>query len=424
MSFLPNVRILLSLLALTCIPLLAAVSENSDKVLSLAGEWRFQLDAEDAGVAAKWHARKLNDTVQLPGTTDTNQKGTKTDYRPTDRLARVWSWIGPAWYQREVTIPESWQGKRITLFFERTKNTRVWVDDIFVGRENSLSVPHVFDVTQAMKPGTHTITVLIDNAKLPPVGPAHAVDERTQTNWNGIVGTMELRATDPVWIDDVQVYPSVSNKNARVRVSLGNITGNPAKGKLTVSSKSYNVATPADFQTQTVEVAAPERENVLEFTYTPGGEVPLWDEFQPALIKLDLKLETTAGTHAFADQCSQRFGMREFIRDGNRLLINGKLVYLRGRLDCANYPLTGYAPMTVGEWRKIFKISKDWGLPPLLSRRLMNSVSTSKPSFLTNEAHSTPPMTKTQRFTTSTSSHWKPSRRMSLSTTTAHARAA
>jgi hypothetical protein len=331
--------------------------------LDLAGSWRFQLDAEDAGLAGKWFARELNDRVQLPGTTDTNQKGIKTDYRPTDRLARVWSWIGPAWYQREVTIPESWQGKRVTLFFERSKNSRVWVNDTFIGRENSLSAPHVFDVSQVIKPGTHTITVLIDNAKLPPVGPSHAVDERTQTNWNGIVGTMELRASDPVWIDDVQVYPILANKTARVRVSVGNITGSPAQGKLTVSSKSYNVAAPAAFQTQTVEVDAPERENVIEFTYTPGGEVPLWSEFQPALMKLNVKLDaSTGGERSLSDERSVRFGMREFTRDGNRLLINGKPVYLRGRLDCANYPLTGYAPMTVDEWRKIFTITNDWGI--------------------------------------------------------------
>ena len=111
-----------------------------------------------------------------------------------------------------------------------------------------------------------------------------------------------------------------------------------------------------------VEVDAPERANVIEFTYTPGGEVPLWSEFQPALMKLDLTLETTAGDPTFADRRSLRFGMREFTRDGNRLLINGRPVYLRGRLDCANYPLTGYAPMTVQEWRTIFQISNGWGI--------------------------------------------------------------
>ena len=82
------------------------------------------------------------------------------------------------------------------------------------------------------------MTVLVDNAKLPPVGPAHAVDERTQSNWNGIIGKMELRATDPVWLEDVQVYPDVAAKQASVRVVVGNITGQPAAGQLTVSCES------------------------------------------------------------------------------------------------------------------------------------------------------------------------------------------
>lgn len=352
----------LTTLLLAGIPLLAAAAEPSPNVINLAGEWRFQLDAEGAGLAAKWHTRQLDDTIHLPGTTDTNRKGIRTDHRPIDRLARVWSWIGPAWYQRDITIPGSWQGKRVTLFLERTKNTRVWLDGTFVGREDSLSAPHVFDLTRAVKPGTHTITVLVDNAKLPPVGPAHAVDERTQTNWNGIVGRMELFATDPVWIDDVRVYPDVSNKNARVRATIGNITGTPAKGRLTVGSRSYNIPSPTEFRSQTVEVAAPASENVIEFTYTPGGDVPLWSEFQPALMKLDLTLEATAADGSFSDRKSVRFGMREFTRDGHLMRINGRPVFLRGRLDCANYPLTGYAPMSPDEWRRIFRITKAWGI--------------------------------------------------------------
>ena len=112
----------------------------------------------------------------------------------------------------------------------------------------------MFDVTKTMTPGKHTITLLIDNAKLPPVGPSHAVDERTQTNWNGVVGRMELRATDPVWIEDVQVYPDAANKQARVRVTIGNSTGKPAAGKIEVACESYNVATPAVFKSHTVKV--------------------------------------------------------------------------------------------------------------------------------------------------------------------------
>lgn len=332
--------------------------------LSLSGDWHFQLDAADAGVKEKWHGRTLPETVVLPGTTDTNQKGEQLSERPTDRLVRVWSWKGPAWYQREVTIPEAWAGKRVTLFFERTKNSRVWVDGAFVGHRDSLSAPHEFDVTAAMKPGKHTITVRIDNAKLPPVGPSHQVDERTQTNWNGILGLMELRATDPVWIEDVQAYPDIAAKSAKLKLIIGNTTGQPVEAKLGFMAESCNTQTPRKFGTHGTHTILKERTNVVEFTYPLGADVPLWDEFRPTLIRLMSKLEAAGspGGTSFAHSHSTRFGMRQFTRSGSQLLINGRPAFLRGRLDCANYPLTGYAPMSLDEWRRIFRITKEWGL--------------------------------------------------------------
>lgn len=339
-----------------------AVTESNLKKISLAGTWSFRLDAEDVGVKEKWFAKTFDDTVQLPGTTDENQKGIKKDEQCIDRLSRVWYWKGPAWYQRKVTIPESWKGKRITLVLERTKYTRVWVDQTFCGGDDTLSAPHHFDLTPAMTPGEHTLTVLIDNAKLPPVGPAHAVDERTQTNWNGIIGALELRATDTVWIDDVQIYPDAAKKQARVRVVVGNVTGQPATGKLVVHCRSTNVSKPESFATQAIEVQAPAARNVVEFIYQPGGEVPLWDEFQPALLRLDLQLTANAGGQSFTDQQAASFGMRDFTREGQRLAINNRTVFLRGRLDCANYPLTGYPPMDKEGWLRVLGILKAWGL--------------------------------------------------------------
>jgi hypothetical protein len=339
-----------------------AVAENSQDKIPLAGTWSFRLDAEDVGVKEKWFAKSFDDTVQLPGTTDENQKGIKKDEQCIDRLSRVWYWKGPAWYQRKVMIPASWKGKHIKLFLERTKYTRVWVDQTFCGGEDTLSAPQLFDLTQALTPGEHTLTVLIDNAKLPPVGPAHAVDQRTQTNWNGIIGTLELRATDPIWLDDVQIYPDAAKKQARVRAVIGNITGQPATGKLVVHCRSANIPKPVAFASQTIEVQAPDARNVVEFIYQPGGEVPLWDEFQPALLQLDLQLTANAGGQSFADRQAASFGMRDFKREGQRLAINNRTVFLRGRLDCANYPLTGYPPMDKAGWLRVLGILKAWGL--------------------------------------------------------------
>lgn len=339
-----------------------AAADDPQSPISLAGSWRFRLDPKSIGVEEKWFTQELDGSVTLPGTTDTNRQGVFKDERAVDRLSRVWYWKGPAWYQRDVVIPDAWQGKRITLLLERSKNTRVWVDDEDCGAEDTLSAPQVFDLTCAMPPGLRTITVLVDNAKLPPGGPSHAVDERTQSNWNGIVGRLELRATDPVWLEDVQVYPDAAGVRVRVRAVVGNITGRPADGRLTVGGESYNIAAPAAFPPQSVVFQARERRRIVECVYQPSEGMPRWDEFQPAMVRLDVRLSATAGGRTCADRQTVNFGLRDFKKIGERLAINGRPVFLRGRTDSANYPLTGHPPMDKSGWRRVLGIVKAWGL--------------------------------------------------------------
>ncbi len=62
-----------------------------DNMVNLAGQWRFALDANNAGVKEKWFEKTLDDTIQLPGTTDENRKGTLNNARETSRLTRVYT---------------------------------------------------------------------------------------------------------------------------------------------------------------------------------------------------------------------------------------------------------------------------------------------------------------------------------------------
>jgi hypothetical protein len=332
------------------------------RVISLSGSWRFRLDPDGIGLGKRWFAEKLDDTVVLPGSTDTNGKGIFKNERVVDRLSRVWDWKGPAWYQRDVVVPESWRGKRITLLLERTKTTRVWADDVDCGAEDTLSAPQIFDLTRVLTPGRHTITVLVDNAKLPPVGPSHAVDERTQTNWNGIVGRMELRATDPVWLDEVQVYPDVGNRRATIRAVVGNIAGEAASGRIEISGRSWNTPAPASFPARPADIGAPRERNEIAIDYELGRDAPLWDEFHPALIRLSIVLEAKAGSRSFRDERTVDFGLRTFVREGSRLKVNGRTVVLRGRVDSCLFPATGYAPMDKASWFRLMTIAKSYGL--------------------------------------------------------------
>ncbi len=332
------------------------------KTVDLSGTWSFQLDSANEGLKEKWFNKKFSDSVQLPGTTDENKKGILLDEKVIDRLSRVWYWKGAAWYQKEIDIPESWVGKHVELLLERTKDTHVWFDDIKCGYENTLSAPQYFDLTKAIKPGKHTLTVLVDNSKLPPVGPSHAVDERTQTNWNGIVGRIELQVSNPVWVQDLQVYPDVANNQVMIKVTTGNMSDIEVDGELLINAESWNTDNPMKFKAMEESLSGISNEKVFELTYVFDKDAPLWDEFDPSLIRLNLELSVNSGSEKFISTKQVDFGMREFRREGKYLLLNDKRIFLRGRLDCANYPLTGYPPMDKPAWLKLFRQLKSYGI--------------------------------------------------------------
>lgn len=92
-----------------------------------------------------------------------------------------------------------------------------------------------------LAPGRHRLTVRVDNTVKINVGAdAHSITRHTQTNWNGVIGRIELRATDRVWIDDLQVYPDVKRKIATVRATVANATGRPVSGTLALRASAWN----------------------------------------------------------------------------------------------------------------------------------------------------------------------------------------
>ena len=163
----------------------------SDYVVSLAGQWHFALDSNGTMTVAS----PLNDTVTLPGTTDTNQKGTPLNrFDETTHLSRHYSYKGRAWYSRDVNFPTAWSGKPVTLLLERTKYTEVYLDGQLIGCSNDISTPQHY--TLPYSEGRHTITIMVDNGSHLPeqiYASSHACTEDTQTNWNGIIGKIELR---------------------------------------------------------------------------------------------------------------------------------------------------------------------------------------------------------------------------------------
>jgi hypothetical protein len=361
-----------------------AYSAGNDEI-SMQGVWGFQTDPSDLGVTEKWYQHPLKETIQLAGSMVENGKGDvptlKTKwtgsiydsswfYNP--RMAKYrqpgnikfpfWLtpdkyYVGAAWYQKVVTIPADWKGKRVVLYLERPHwQTQVWVDDKLIGDQNSLLTPHQYEFTNALAAGKHTITIRIDNRLKPVnVGPdSHSVTDHTQGNWNGIVGQLKLLATSPVFIADVRVFPNIKTGIARAIIVIHGAKG---KGQVELSAETVNAPLVQKVNAQVFTYNGSGDTLVVE--YSMGSNVQLWDEFNPVFYNL-----TTVFTDASGKKDTQKtiFGMREFKANGTRFEVNGNITFMRGTVENCDFPLTGYAPMDEASWTRVFQICKNNGL--------------------------------------------------------------
>lgn len=331
-------------------------------VLSLAGTWTVTLDAADVGLKQRWPERNLaGRVIMLPGTLDDAGIG-EPEAATNMVLTRRHAYIGPAWYQRDVVIPDAWRGKLASLFLERVMwESRVWVDGRLIGSQDSLVTPQVHELGDRLPPGRHRLTVRVDNRERPGAN-SHSYGNNIQIRWNGLVGRLELTARDPLSLSSLQAYPEPGRRRVLATVSVVNETGLTVAGQVTfqVIPRGRPKATPlaevaADFQGagQSIRV-----ERYLDL----GAAVKTWDEFEPALYDLVATVRGTAGDVTLADEYQVTFGQREIGVRGSQFTLNGRTLFLRGTHDAGALPLTGRPPMTVAEWRRIFLICKDYGL--------------------------------------------------------------
>ncbi len=373
-----------------CFLLAVLISCKSESKLSinLSGEWKFKIDSLDAGINEQWFGSILSESISLPGslaengigndiTAETNWTGNMWNdslwykdpkmkkYRQKGNV-KVPFWLSPekvytgaAWYQKQVNIPQSWENKYVNLELERVHwESTVWVDDKQIGMQNSLGTAHNYNLSDFLTPGEHTITICVDNRiKDIDVGlDAHSVSDNTQTNWNGIVGNIELTATSKVSIGLVKLYPNVTNKTVKVIVQVENSSEKNQKGQLILEAKDKsNEEHKLPLLKQDFEI---NENNEVVLEYNMGDSPKLWDEFNPNLYKMQLTLKTDAGI----DNENVDFGMRDFKAKGTIFTVNNKPVFLRGTLECAIFPLTGYPPTDIDSWKRIFKIIQNHGL--------------------------------------------------------------
>ena len=316
-------------LSLWCICVLASCTRTT---IDLSGEWQFSM-----GDVPEW-----NDHITLPGsmltggkghdvTVDTRWTGSTYDssYYYSPQLARYREdgnvkypffltpdkyYVGHAWYRRTVRVPDAWEGRPVTLYLERPHiETTLYVNGREVGHQMSLSTPHQYDITEYVTFGEdNELAICVYNGiENVCVGQdSHSVTDQTQGNWNGIVGAIELRSAPIIY--RVRAVPDVEDGVVRIEV------------------------------------------NEAQYELPLGRDTCRWSEFNPKVYsrKVDYQGVPVEVT----------FGIRDIRIDGRQFYLNDQPIWLRGTLENCCFPETGYAPMDVASWQRVFEKCREYGL--------------------------------------------------------------
>ncbi len=351
---------------------------NIGQTLNLSGIWQFSLDKDDKGISEKWFDRDLSDKISLPGILNSQGFGNditkdtpwvlslydknwslREDYKSYTKPGNVKvpflsqppkHYLGAAWYNREIEIPANWANKRVVLFLERPKwKSTVYLDGKEIGSNMSLVAEHEYDLG-VLPVGKHKLSIRVDNRMLMEYRPdAHSVSDSLGMSWNGIVGKIELRATDKIWFEDVQVYPNWSDKTATVRIKIGNSSGMTGDGMVFIEGDLQGNLPNRNVYGQKINWDEKGGTAEVKLNFPNAKE---WNEFSPNL--QTIKLSILSGFPQSAKK-EISFGFANISTDKNEFKLNGRTIYLRGTHHGGDFPLTGYPPTDVEYWRKIFQ---------------------------------------------------------------------
>lgn len=349
-----------------CISVLVQVLEKNEKTISLKGKWQYQLDPQDMGEVETWFQERFSeDTLMLPGTLCENGIGKALNPEQTltpesvRSLKARYDYVGACWYQKMVTVPKGWNNQRVVFSIERVMMaSKVWIDNQFVGTIKSLIGAHEYDLTAFIKPGqTHRLTVMLDNRDPYHLGLyGHSYTNETQTLWNGMVGAIELKASQNLYMDQVMIFADAKKQTVTVKGKINQKdtqVGMPSKNHrlkycITHDDNENVVATLVKTVACGAETTYFEHELVIEAPVEP------WNEWNPKLYRLHIELEE--------ERTSISFGFRKLQQQGRDMLLNGHKMCLRGNLECVVHPLTGYPPCDEAYWMHIMKVVKAYGM--------------------------------------------------------------
>jgi hypothetical protein len=246
--------------------------------------------------------------------------------------------IGTGWYEREFDIPAGWLTKNrvIVLGFGAVDyRATVWMNEIRLGVHEGGYLPFEFDITKAVRPGTNTLTVRVDD-------PLEILAEipHGKQSWYGLISGI----WQSVWVES---RPTHHIQRVKISTYDNHVEVNVFASSMMMDRFTAEVISPNGRTFAKVDSSTPHFSLYIEHPL-------LWSPDEPNLYML--KVSTAQ------DEVSDAFGFRTIETRDGKILLNGKPFYLRGALDQDYYPELIYTPPSQEYIEDEFRKAKEMGL--------------------------------------------------------------
>jgi beta-glucuronidase len=283
----------------------AMINYQARNAISLNGDWNVIIDPTGIGEWRKvWLEQKPQDKSEFYEYSFEGGPVLKVPGDFNSQMPELKWYEGTVWYKKQFTCSLK-KGRRMFLHFGAVNYfADVFLNGKKIGSHEGGFTPFQFEITGAVKAGTNAIVVKAINCRQHNGLPGNGYD---WMNYGGITREVQLIETGSTYIEDY----SIQLKKGSLQHVAGWIQLNGLQSQQTITIKIPELKILYKSQTNQNGFAQ------LEFP----AFIKLWSPETPKLYKVIIE--------SLTDTVIDRIGFRSIETKGNKVLLNGKQIFLK-----------------------------------------------------------------------------------------------
>jgi beta-glucuronidase len=295
-------------------------------VIDLSGIWDFKPDPHNQGETEKWYLGFDADVfIGVPGSWN-------------EQMAELglMNYVGKVWYQTRFYADEIGQNHELFLRIGAADfNAKVWINGKFIGSHSGGYLPFEFHISEFVDQGEQNSLVICNDNFLDHDSIPQGISESDYNEfgkqrelsypatifdffaYGGLTRHIHLSTRSKFSLETIQVKTTISDKTGYIKVKCEYRTL-PPKGKIELHLKDDN----KDICCREIDSAERFSETEMEIK-----NCIFWDTNNPHLYQMEISLYNE---DRLLDTYSQMIGVREIKIEDNKLLLNGKPLFLTG----------------------------------------------------------------------------------------------